>query len=275
MIVVDAVSHVFGDRSAGHRQALAAARQRAGRERIRRALGATLALDDVSLEISAGELFVVMGLSGSGKSTLVRLINGLLQPSAGAVMVDGQNVAAMSKRELVAFRRHRIAMVFQSFALFPHRTVAENATFGLKVEGMSRPNRDERARKWLHRVGLDQLMDAYPHQLSGGMRQRVGLARALCVEAPIMLMDEPFSALDPITRVDLQDLTLELQHELARTIVFVTHDFAEANRLADRIAVLHEGQVAQVGAPEAIKAAPASDHVARFIAAATQTQNGA
>lgn len=273
MIAIEAVSHLFCETNAVRRQSLAAARQRAGRDRIRRTLGSTLALDDVSVEINAGDLFVVMGLSGSGKSTLIRLINGLLQPTTGRVLVDGHDVAAMGKRELVAFRRHRISMVFQSFALFPHRTVAENAGFGLKVEGMSKAERDIRARKWLGRVGLEQHMDAYPHQLSGGMRQRVGLARALCVEAPLMLMDEPFSALDPITRVDLQDLLLELQQELARTIVFVTHDFSEANRLADRMAVLQEGRLAQAGTPDAIKAAPATDHVAQFIAAATQGQN--
>jgi len=271
MIALEGVSHLFAGQQRHLRQGLAAARQRAGRDRILRTLGATLALDDVSLTINDGELFVVMGLSGSGKSTLVRLINGLLQPQLGRVVVDDHDVAAMRKRELAAFRRHRISMVFQSFALFPHRTVGENAAFGLKVEGMNRLDREARARHWLQRVGLEKHTMAYPHQLSGGMRQRVGLARALCVEAPIMLLDEPFSALDPITRVDLQDLLLELQGELARTIVFVTHDFSEAGRLADRMAVLENGRVAQIGTPEAIRTLPASAHVAKFITAATQS----
>lgn len=271
MISIDQASLLFGSSARTMRQGMIAAGQGAGRDRILDQLGVTLALDDVSLEIKDGELFVVMGLSGSGKSTLVRLINGLLLPHAGSVTVDGVTVSGLSKPELIAFRRERIAMVFQSFALFPHRTVGENAAFGLKMAGMNRADREARASKWLKRVGLSSHMASYPHQLSGGMRQRVGLARALCVESPIMLLDEPFSALDPITRVDLQDLLLELQEELARTIVFVTHDFSEAARLADRMAVLENGRVAQIGAPADIRSAPATSHVARFIAAATQT----
>ncbi|CDO61248.1 Glycine betaine/L-proline transport ATP-binding protein [Candidatus Phaeomarinobacter ectocarpi] len=271
MISIDQASLLFGSNPGAVRQAVVAARQSAGRDRIRDQLGVTLALDDVSLDIKDGELFVVMGLSGSGKSTLVRLINGLLLPHAGSVTVDGVTVSALSKPDLIAFRRERIAMVFQSFALFPHRTVGENAAFGLTVAGMNKADREARASKWLERVGLGSHAGSYPHQLSGGMRQRVGLARALCVESPIMLLDEPFSALDPITRVDLQDLLLELQSELARTIVFVTHDFSEAARLADRMAVLENGRVAQIGTPAAIRSAPATSHVARFIEAATQT----
>lgn len=271
MISIDQASLLFGGNPRNVRQGIVAARQKAGRERIRDQLGVTLALDDVSLNIKDGELFVVMGLSGSGKSTLVRLINGLLMPHAGTVAVDGVTVSDLSKPDLIAFRRARIAMVFQSFALFPHRTVGENAAYGLKVSGMNRADREARASKWLGRVGLSSHVRSYPHQLSGGMRQRVGLARALCVESPIMLMDEPFSALDPITRVDLQNLLLELQAELARTIVFVTHDFSEADRLADRMAVLENGRVAQIGAPDTIRSAPATAHVARFIEAATQT----
>lgn len=270
MIVFDNVTHLFGDQT---RQGLAAARQRAGRGRIRQELDVTLALDAVSLEIEAGELFVVMGLSGSGKSTLVRLINGLIQPQAGTVVVDGHDVTAMSPRQLTAFRRNRISMVFQSFALFPHRTVGENAAFGLAVEGINRADREKQAHQWLARVGLDGYANAYPHELSGGMRQRVGLARALTVEAPVMLMDEPFSALDPITRTDLQALLLELQGELERTLVFVTHDFSEASRIATRMAVLDEGRVSQVGIPQAIRTAPANAHVEAFIASATADPN--
>jgi glycine betaine/proline transport system ATP-binding protein len=271
MISIHQASLLFGSNPRALRQGIVAARQSAGRDRIRDQLGVTLALDDVSLDIKDGELFVVMGLSGSGKSTLVRLINGLLSPHAGSVTVDGVTVSELSKPNLIAFRRERIAMVFQSFALFPHRTVGENAAFGLKVAGMNKADRDARAIKWLERVGLGAHEGSYPHQLSGGMRQRVGLARALCVESPIMLLDEPFSALDPITRIDLQDLLLDLQAELARTVVFVTHDFSEAARLADRMAVLENGRVAQIGTPEAVRSAPATSHVARFIEAATQT----
>lgn len=265
MIRLSHVTHLFGD---DIRQGLAAARQQAGRDRIRQTLDMTLALDDVSLDIPTGELFVVMGLSGSGKSTLIRLINGLIRPQIGRVDVDGTDVSGLSPRDLVRFRRNRIAMVFQSFALFPHKTVGENAGFGLAIEGLGRAERDERARHWLTRVGLEAYVDAYPAELSGGMRQRVGLARALAVDAPILLMDEPFSALDPVTRNDLQGLVLELEAELQRTIVFVTHDFSEAERLAGRMAVLHEGRVAQTGTPAEIRTAPADAHVAAFVASA-------
>lgn len=271
MITLDHVTHLFGSRTS---QALAAARQCAGRARILDRLDTTLALDDVSLDIAPGEVFVVMGLSGSGKSTLVRLINGLIQPQAGRVIVDGEDVTAMRPRDLVRFRRNRIAMVFQSFALFPHKTVGENAAFGLAVEGMGKAEREVRARHWLDRVGLDAYVDAYPQELSGGMRQRVGLARALCVDAAILLMDEPFSALDPVTRSDLQALTLELEAELQRTIVFVTHDFAEAERLATRMAVLHDGRVAQTGTPQEIRTAPADAQVSAFVASAVTRQDG-
>jgi glycine betaine/proline transport system ATP-binding protein len=177
-------------------------------------------------------------------------------------------VSGLSPRDLVRFRRNRIAMVFQSFALFPHKTVGENAGFGLTIEGLGRAERDERARHWLTRVGLEAYVDAYPAELSGGMRQRVGLARALAVDAPVLLMDEPFSALDPVTRNDLQGLVLELEAELQRTIVFVTHDFSEAERLAGRMAVLHEGRIAQTGTPAEIRTAPADAHVAAFVASA-------
>ncbi len=266
MITLDAVTCLFGP---AQQQALCAARQGAGRARIRDSLSTTLALHDVSLSISEGELFVVMGLSGSGKSTLVRLINGLIKPNAGTVEVMGSSVSDMSAKQLAAFRRQRIAMVFQSFALFPHLSVGANVSFGLKVMGQSRDVCMQKADQWLSRVGLDGYADTNPAELSGGMRQRVGLARALAVDAPIMLMDEPFSALDPLTRADLQSLLVDLQAELARTIVFVTHDFAEATRLATRIAVLDEGTVAQIGAPNDLRHTPATPQVARFVASAT------
>ena len=268
MISLDAVTCLFGP---AQRQGLCAARQGAGRARIRDALGTTLALHDVSFSIGEGELFVVMGLSGSGKSTLVRLINGLIKPDAGSVAVMGHDVSAMPPKDLATFRRQRIAMVFQSFALFPHLSVGANVSFGLKMTGRPRDECAGQAEHWLSRVGLDGYADANPADLSGGMRQRVGLARALAVDAPVMLMDEPFSALDPVTRADLQALLLDLQAELARTIVFETHDFAEATRLATRIAVLDEGTLAQVGTPDEIRHAPASPYVARFVASATSS----
>lgn len=265
MIRLDHVSKVFGPARA---QALCALAQGAGKARIRRVLGATVALDDVSLSVEAGELFAVMGLSGSGKSTLVRLINGLIVPDWGDVRVDGTAISRLSGPELVAFRRARLSMVFQSFALFPHRTVAQNAAFGLEVQGVDAAQRLRRAGDWLSRVGLEGYADAYPHELSGGMKQRVGLARALAVEAPVMLMDEPFSALDPATRADLQDLLLSVQAELGRTIVFVTHDFAEAARLASRIAIMDAGRLVQADTPDAILRAPATPGVAALTAPA-------
>lgn len=265
MIRLDHVSKVFGPARA---QALCALAQGAGKARIRRVLGATVALDDVSLSVEAGELFAVMGLSGSGKSTLVRLVNGLIAPDRGDVRVDGTDISRLSGPELVAFRRARLSMVFQSFALFPHRTVAQNAAFGLEVQGVDAAQRLRRAGDWLSRVGLEGYADAYPHELSGGMKQRVGLARALAVEAPVMLMDEPFSALDPATRADLQDLLLSVQAELGRTIVFVTHDFAEAARLASRIAIMDAGRLVQADTPDAILRAPATPGVAALTAPA-------
>jgi glycine betaine/proline transport system ATP-binding protein len=225
----------------------------------------TPAVIDASFEVQRGEIFVVMGLSGSGKSTLLRMLNGLLDATAGSIHVDGEDVAAMSPAQLRAVRRSKISMVFQHFALFPHRTVAENAAYGLEVRGVPKQERLAKAREALALTGLDGWGDALPAQLSGGMKQRVGLARALAAETEILLMDEAFSALDPLIRREMQDQLLELQATLGKTIVFITHDLNEAMRLGDRIAVMRDGRIVQIGTAEEILNDPANDYVAQFV----------
>jgi len=222
------------------------------------------AVQQVSLAIEPGEIFVVMGLSGSGKSTLLRMINGLIQPSSGSVAVRGQTLSDLSKRELNRLRRQAMAMVFQSFALFPQRSVLDNAAFGLEVAGLPRSKRLAPAKRALERVGLGQQLHLKPAQLSGGMQQRVGLARALALDPPILLMDEAFSALDPLIRRDMQDLLLDLQAEQRRTVVFISHDLDEAIRIGDRIALMQSGQVLQCGTPLELLTAPASPEVRAF-----------
>jgi glycine betaine/proline transport system ATP-binding protein len=224
-----------------------------------------LALRDVDLDVAKGHIQVIMGLSGSGKSTLVRHINRLIEPTSGSVEVDGVDMLALSDRELRDVRRRKISMVFQRFALLPHRTVEENVAYGLKAAGVGRAERIERARRWIERVGLAGQESRYPAQLSGGMQQRVGLARALATEADIMLMDEAFSALDPLIRTDMQSLLLDLQGELGRTIVFITHDLDEALRLGDRIAILKDGELVREGTGQEIVLDPRSDYVAAFV----------
>ncbi|MDO5528924.1 MAG: ATP-binding cassette domain-containing protein [Paracoccus sp. (in: a-proteobacteria)] len=224
-----------------------------------------LGLDDINLDIPQGQITVIMGLSGSGKSTLLRHLNGLIAPTAGEVVFNGQNVAAMSGSALREFRRTQTAMVFQKFALLPHRTVLENTTYGLDVRGVRKRDAREKARYWLERVGLKGYEGYYPSQLSGGMQQRVGLARALSNDAEILLMDEAFSALDPLIRVDMQSILLELQKELRKTIVFITHDLDEALRLGDKIAILRDGRLEQVGSRQDIVLRPANDYIARFV----------
>jgi glycine betaine/proline transport system ATP-binding protein len=207
----------------------------------------------------------VMGLSGSGKSTLIRHINRLIEPTSGEVIFAGQDVVLMSEAELLQFRRRKTAMVFQKFALFPHRTVLENACYGLNIRGADRRQTEETARGWLSRVGLEGFEDSYPNQLSGGMQQRVGLARALTNDAEILLMDEAFSALDPLIRTDMQSILLELQAELKKTIVFITHDLDEALRLGERIAILRDGRIIQQGTGEQIVLRPANDYISSFV----------
>ncbi len=226
------------------------------------------ALDDVSLDIAEGGICVLMGLSGSGKSTLLRTINGLTRPTSGRVLIDGVDLAGLSPRRLQGLRRDAMGMVFQSSALFPHRSVIDNAAFGLEIAGVGRAERHRRAGAVLEQVGLLAHATQYPHQLSGGMRQRVGLARALAVNPALLLMDEAFSALDPLKRREMQELLLALQRERRRTIVFVSHDIDEALRLGRQIAILHGGRLLQHGTPRQLLDQPADEHVRAFFASA-------
>ncbi|MBE3670674.1 glycine betaine/L-proline ABC transporter ATP-binding protein [Vibrio navarrensis] len=226
--------------------------------------GLTIGVNDVSLSIQAGEIFVIMGLSGSGKSTLVRLLNRLIEPTKGSVLLKGKDIAHISEQELREVRRKHISMVFQNFALMPHMTVLENAAFGLELAGMAVDERESTALAALNRVGLDAYAQAFPDELSGGMKQRVGLARALACDPDILLMDEAFSALDPLIRAEMQDELLRLQNDDKRTIVFISHDLDEAMRIGDRIAIMQHGDVVQVGTPDEILNHPANDYVAAF-----------
>jgi glycine betaine/proline transport system ATP-binding protein len=257
----------------GRRADDALKRLRAGesRDAVRRN-NVTPAVIDVSFEVAAGEIFVVMGLSGSGKSTLLRMLNGLLDATAGAVYIDDRDLTSLPAKQLRDVRARRISMVFQHFALFPHRTVLENAAYGLSVQGVPAAERDERAREALALVGLAGWEDSAPGQLSGGMQQRVGLARALATDADVLLMDESFSALDPLIRREMQDQLLELQQKLHKTIVFITHDLNEAMRLGDRIAMMRDGRIVQIGTAEDILTDPANDYVASFTADVDRTR---
>ncbi|HHU39708.1 MAG TPA: betaine/proline/choline family ABC transporter ATP-binding protein [Propionibacterium sp.] len=227
--------------------------------------GLTAAVIDASFEVSPGEIFVVMGLSGSGKSTLIRMVNGLLPPTHGEVTIMGDRVTAIPEKELRRIRRERVSMVFQHFALLPHRTVGENVAYGLAVRGMNRTEREERAERALAMVDLAGWGGYRPSELSGGMQQRVGLARALAAETDILLMDEAFSALDPLIRRGMQDQLIELQQKLDKTILFITHDLNEAMRLGDRIAMMRDGRIEQIGTAEQILNDPASNYVAQFV----------
>jgi glycine betaine/proline transport system ATP-binding protein len=254
------VYKVFGRRP---EQAVERLRAGADREELRTG-GVTAAVIDASFTVEPGEIFVVMGLSGSGKSTLLRMLNGLLEPTAGSVSVDGQDLSGLSAAELRTLRSRRVSMVFQHFALFPHRTVLQNAAYGLEVQGVPRAEREKRAAEALALCGLEGWEKSWPDELSGGMRQRVGLARALATDADLLLMDESFSALDPLIRRDMQDQLLELQKTLHKTIVFITHDLNEAMRLGDRIAVMRDGEIVQIGTAEDILVRPEGEYVASF-----------
>lgn len=234
------------------------------KEEIFERTGQTVGVDGASFDVAAGEIFVVMGLSGSGKSTLVRMINGLIKPTSGEMMIDGVDVANCSDQQLRKVRRDKVAMVFQHFALLPHKTVAENAAFGLKIKGIGAEERRAKALEALDQVGLAAWADSYPDELSGGMQQRVGLARGLASDPEILLMDEPFSALDPLIRSDMQQELLELQRSLKKTIVFITHDLNEALALGNAIAIMRNGRIVQTGTAEEIVASPADDYVAAF-----------
>lgn len=256
------LTKIFG----GHtKQVTEMLQQGKSKREILRATGATVGVHDATFSVADGEIFVIMGLSGSGKSTLIRLLNRLIEPTSGSVFLDGQDIAQLGRKELLNVRRHKIAMVFQNFALFPNRTVLANAAYGLEVRQEPAAKRNARAMAALKRVGLAGYEQQYPHQLSGGMQQRVGLARALASDADVLLMDEAFSALDPLNRKDMQEELLELQSELHKTIVFISHDLNEALRLANHMLIMDDGAVVQVGTPEDILTHPANAYVARFI----------
>jgi glycine betaine/proline transport system ATP-binding protein len=249
----------------GKRPAEAVKRLQAGKTREEVSALGTAAVIDASFDVRAGEIFVVMGLSGSGKSTLIRTLNGLQPQTAGNVVVGGTDISTISDGELRKVRQQKISMVFQHFALMPHRTVADNAAYALEVQGIAKAERLARADKVLKLVGLEGWGDKYPAELSGGMQQRVGLARALCAETDILLMDEAFSALDPLIRREMQEQLVALQADLGKTIVFITHDLNEAMFLGDRIAVMRDGRIVQIGTPDDILTHPANDYVAQFV----------
>ncbi|MFF4502330.1 glycine betaine/L-proline ABC transporter ATP-binding protein [Streptomyces sp. NPDC001401] len=232
---------------------------------LRSRTGCTAAVRDVSFDVRKGEVFVVMGLSGSGKSTLVRCLTRLIEPTAGTIAIDGEDVRAMDKSRLRELRRHRAAMVFQHFGLLPHRTVLDNVAYGLEIQGVSKSERRARAQEVVAKVGLEGMEQRRPSQLSGGQRQRVGLARALAVDPEVLLFDEPFSALDPLIRRDMQEEVVRLHREEGRTMVFITHDLSEALKLGDRIALMRDGRVVQLGTPEEIVGSPADDYVREFV----------
>ena len=260
-IVVKDLYKVFGPKPELAMQLL-----RSGKDKdyIVRETGMVIGVQNANFQINAGEIFVIMGLSGSGKSTLIRLINRLIEPTAGQVLVDGQDVASMPPQQLIKLRRRDMAMVFQSFALLPHLTVLANAAFGLEVAGVPRKEREARAMKVLEQVGLSAFANRYPRELSGGMQQRAGLARALVVNPSLMLMDEAFSALDPLKRTEMQGLLLDLQREHQRTIIFVSHDLDEACRIGNRIAIMEGGRIVQIGTPDEIIRNPADEYVRAF-----------
>ena len=256
------LTKIFGKRQ---KQALEMVQQAKSKTEILEKTGATVGVYDVNFEVLTGEIFVIMGLSGSGKSTLIRLLNRLIDPTSGDIYIDGQDVAKMNEEELRDVRRHKLNMVFQNFGLFPHRTILENTEFGLEVRGVDKEERTRLAEQALDNAGLLSFKDQYPDQLSGGMQQRVGLARALANNPDILLMDEAFSALDPLIRREMQDELLDLQAEHERTIIFITHDLNEALRIGDRIAIMADGQIMQIGTGEEILTNPANDFVREFV----------
>ena len=260
-VVVKNLYKVFGNKPDAAMQMLYDGKHK---DEVLRQTGQVVGVLDASFEINKGEIFVLMGLSGSGKSTLIRLLNRLIEPSAGSVIVDGEDVAKMSTEKLLNLRRKDMSMVFQSFALLPHRTVVENAAFGLEIAGVEVKERERRAMEVLEQVGLNTFAKHMPSQLSGGMQQRVGLARALTVNPSLMLMDEAFSALDPLRRTEMQDVLMKLQQEQKRTIVFVSHDLDEALRIGNRICIMEGGRVVQVGTSDDILQRPADEYVKAF-----------
>ena len=261
-IEINNVYKIFGPKP---NQVLDMVKGGAGKDEILEKTGHTVGLDNVSLKIEEGETFVCMGLSGSGKSTLIRHLNRLIDPTDGEILVEGTNVMNLSKEKLIEFRRHKMSMVFQRFGLFPHKTVLQNVGYGLEMQGIDPEKRNSVAMEKIEAVGLSGFENQYPNQLSGGMQQRVGLARALATDTDIMLMDEAFSALDPLIRSDMQKQLLDLQAQLKKTIVFITHDLDESLRLGDHIGILNAGKLVQVGTPVEIVMNPADDYVEAFV----------
>ena len=262
-VKIEQITKIFGDEPDG--KALELLRAGHSKEAIRESTGHVVGVNAVDIDVAEGEIFVVMGLSGSGKSTLIRCVNRLYEPTAGRIVVDGIDVTALDSKELQAFRRERTGMVFQHFALFPHRNVRANVAFGLKVKGVDPERRDAAAEEALALVGLDGYETSFPRQLSGGMQQRVGLARALAIDPDILLMDEAFSALDPLIRRQMQDELMEIQDKLRKTIIFITHDLNEALRVGSRVCVMKDGAVQQIGTPADILMRPETDYVAEFV----------
>lgn len=264
MAVVEAknLSKIFGKNID---QSIKMLEQGLSKEEILKKTGNTVGVNRASFLVEEGEIFVIMGLSGSGKSTLVRLINRLINPSEGSILIDGKELATLDKKALRQVRREKLGMVFQQFALFPHRTILENAVFGLEVQGIDKRERQKRAEESLKLVGLGDYIHQKPGQLSGGMQQRVGLARALANDPKVLLMDEAFSALDPLIRKEMQDELIDLQASMKKTIIFITHDLDEALRIGDRIALMKDGGIVQIGTPEEILIKPANDYVERFV----------
>ncbi|CAM3416221.1 MULTISPECIES: glycine betaine/L-proline ABC transporter ATP-binding protein ProV [Brevibacillus] len=261
-IQVENLTKIFGRQP---QRALQLLEQGRSKQEILKETGLTVGVNQANFEVHAGEIFVIMGLSGSGKSTLVRLLNRLIEPTSGRVLIDGQDIVRMNTEQLQEVRRKKLGMVFQKFALFPHRTVLDNAAYGLEVQNVPKAEREKKAQESLALVGLAGWEKSYPDQLSGGMQQRVGLARALANEPDVLLMDEAFSALDPLIRKDMQDELLELQSSMQKTIIFITHDLDEALKIGDRIALMKDGAVVQVGSPEEILTNPANEYVERFV----------
>jgi glycine betaine/proline transport system ATP-binding protein len=262
IIEVQSLTKVFGN---DPKRAFALLDQGWSKERIAREMKLTVGVNRVSFAIEPGEIFVIMGLSGSGKSTLVRLLNRLIEPTSGQVIINGQDIVQLNSEELRQVRRKTISMIFQNFALFPHRSVIENVEYGLEIQGVAKEERRQKAKQTLELVGLAGLEESRPDELSGGMQQRVGLARGLANDPEILLMDEAFSALDPLIRRDMQDELLELQTTMKKTIIFITHDLDEALRIGDRIALMKDGAVVQIGTPEEILTHPANAYVERFV----------
>jgi glycine betaine/proline transport system ATP-binding protein len=261
-IQIKGLTKIFGQNEKAGIEQL---RQGKSKDEILRETGATVGVNQASIDIEEGEFFVIMGLSGSGKSTLIRLVNRLIEPTSGEVMIDGSDIAKMSKQNLIETRRKKLGMVFQNFGLFPHKNILDNVAYGLEIQDVPLEERQEKARRSIIDVGLAGYEQSYPKELSGGMQQRVGLARALANDTDILLMDEAFSALDPLIRKDMQDELLGLQNKLGKTILFITHDLDEALKLVDRIAIMKDGGIVQTGTSEEILANPANDYVSEFV----------